>query len=390
MTAARDPDGPTLPPQPLTWSEPAALADRPADLGPHRARSSMRLTLAIICAFWVLWYVAQTALSFMNNKPSEAAGWLAPRLLIALTGVALSCAIAVVLKSLGSRTLLQRALAAFGLSIAGTVLHGVISQRIWELLSPDSMPTSSLWIIYGTDFIVRFWFFASQSAIILALSYAADVREREQQIHSLQALAQGAQLRALRNQLNPHFLFNALNSVVGLISADRPRDAETMTENLADFLRLTLALDPQQLISLDEEIQLQKLYLDIEQVRFPDRLTIHVDVPADARRALVPSLITQPLIENTIKYAVARSTEAVDLRISAAAHKHQLEILIEDNGGNARNSSPKGARLGLRNVIERLNMHYDGAGELATEHRPDGGFRNTIRIPLQFAPAGAG
>ena len=72
----------------------------------------------------------------------------------------------------------------------------------------------------------------------------------------------------------------------------------------------------------------------------------------------MPSLITQPLIENTIKYAVARSTEAVDLRISAAAHEHQLEILIEDNGGNARNSSPKGARLGLRNVIERLNMSF--------------------------------
>src|SRR5207302_219052 len=133
------------------------------------------------------------------------------------------------------------------------VVHSVLTQEIWNVLAPDSMPPSPLWLVYGTDVLIRFWFFASQSAIILALSYAGDIRERERQIHSLQALAQAAQLRALRNQLNPHFLFNALNSVAGLISAGRPSDAETMTENLADFLRLTLALDPQQLITLEQE-----------------------------------------------------------------------------------------------------------------------------------------
>lgn len=364
--------------------------ERPPPLS-HSRRPSllpMRLTFAIISGFWVLWYLAQTSLAFMNS-PERAASWMAPRLLVALAGAALSCAIAAALNSLSSKSLLQRALAALALSIAGTVVHSIVTQRIWNVLSPDSMPPSPLWIVYGTDVLVRFWFFALQSAIILALSYAAEIRERERQINSLQALAQGAQLRALRNQLNPHFLFNALNSVVGLISAGRPKDAETMTENLADFLRLTLALDPQQLITLDKEIELQKLYLAIEKVRFPERLAVRVDVSDDARMALVPSLITQPLIENTIKYAVARSTEPVELRIIAVALRDELEIVVEDSGGNAQDINPKGARLGLRNVLERLNMHYDGAGELVAEQQPGAGFRNRITIPLHFAPAEA-
>lgn len=157
-----------------------------------------------------------------------------------------------------------------------------------------------------------------------------------------------------------------------------------MTENLADFLRTTLALDPQRLISLEDELQLQSLYLKIEQVRFPRRLEVTLDVPPDLRNAMIPSLITQPLIENSIKYAVAQSTEPVSVQIRARAIAGQLELVVADSGGDADHTPSKGAHLGLQNVIERLRMHFGEEGRFTAEANPDGGFRNVITIPLKF------
>src|SRR4030095_4921936 len=132
----------------------------------------------------------------------------------------------------------------------------------------------------------RLWVFVSLSAIILALSYSADIRDREVQIHALQSLAQSAQIRALRYQLNPHFLFNALNSIAGLMRRERVAEAEGMTVSLADFLRSSLALDPQSTITLEEELRLQQLYLDIEKVRFPERLRTHIEISPQVEHAL--------------------------------------------------------------------------------------------------------
>ena len=114
-----------------------------------------------------------------------------------------------------------------------------------------------------------------------------------------------------------------------------------MTENLADFLRATLALDPQQLIALDEEISLQNLYLSVEKVRFPERLNVVVDMPEETRSVLVLALITQPLVENSIKYAVARSTGRWVLRNCRALLGGILELIVEDDGGNAEPATPR-------------------------------------------------
>jgi two-component system LytT family sensor kinase len=154
-----------------------------------------------------------------------------------------------------------------------------------------------------------------------------------------------------------------------------------MTENLADFLRETLALDPQKLITLGEEVRLQQLYLAIERVRFPDRLNVSIEVPHNLMQVLVPSLITQPLIENSIKYAVARSTDPVDLRIKASESGGMLDLVLEDSGGNAEGCASKGDRVGLANVSERLSAHYGSAASFESGRTPDGGFRNVLRLP---------
>ena len=124
--------------------------------------------------------------------------------------------------------------------------------------------------------------------------------------------AQEAQLRALRYQINPHFLFNTLNSLSSLILSKQTDTAERMLMNLSTFFRATLSADPTADVSLDEEIKLQRLYLDIEQIRFPDRLSVEVDVPDALLAARVPVLILQPIVENAVKYGVAKSKQAGD------------------------------------------------------------------------------
>jgi two-component system LytT family sensor kinase len=360
-----------------------AVAAELGESGRARTDSSWRPTIIVVMAFWIFWFLAQTTYNLID-APGDAVKYALGRTLVAGSGVAVSLAIAAALRRLRSAQLSVRALAAIALTLVATIIHGAITREIWMIFAPDQRSTSPLWVVVATDFLMRFWFFATQSAIILAQSYASDIRERDERIHALQALAHSAQLRALRNQLNPHFLFNALNSIAALISGKRPKEAETMTENLADFLRLTLSLDPQKLITLGDELRLQQLYLDIEKARFPDRLRVTVDVPESLRNALVPSLITQPLVENSIKYAVARSTEPVELRIAARTVGDSVELVIADSGGDARTAPHKGARLGLRNVGERIQMHYGDQGRFQAEAGAAGGYRNLIVVPLRL------
>jgi LytS/YehU family sensor histidine kinase len=281
------------------------------------------------------------------------------------------------------RSLGFRAMAAIVLAIICAALQAVIVEQVVVLMFPPDPKPSPYLLAYASDFFPRLWVFACFGGVSVALSYVADIRDREERIGSLRALAHSAQLRALRNQLSPHFLFNALNSVAGLISARRVDEAEAMTVNLADFLRQTLELDPQKLITLDEELQLQGLYLDIEKARFPDRLSVVVDVPAELRSALVPSLITQPLVENSIKYAVARSTCEVELCIAATRRGDDLQLTVKNTGGDIGNTPSKGARFGLRNVDERIHMHYGDRAQFHSGPDANGGYRNTVIMPLE-------
>src|SRR5690606_13935264 len=145
----------------------------------------------------------------------------------------------------------------------------------------------------------------------LALCYAAAVRGAEREAAGFRAAAQAAELRALRYQVNPHFLFNTLNSLSSLVMTDKKEEAERMIINLATFFRTSLTGDPTEDVPLYEEIRLQRLYLDIETVRFPDRLKVEVDVPDPLRTACVPGLILQPIVENAVKYGVSRARRPV-------------------------------------------------------------------------------
>ncbi|MGZ8282863.1 MAG: sensor histidine kinase, partial [Allosphingosinicella sp.] len=194
--------------------------------------------------------------------------------------------------------------------------------------------------------------------------------------------AQEAQLRALRYQINPHFLFNTLNSLSSLILSQRTDVAERMLMNLSTFFRATLAADPTADVPLEEEIKLQRLYLDIEQIRFPDRLTVEIDVPESLQPARVPVLILQPIVETAVKYGVAKSRKPVTVRISAYEEAGRLHIKVKDDGEIAAEIGDGGTGVGLRNVCDRLTARYGNRAGCLSGPDPDGGFTVHIFMPV--------
>ena len=196
---------------------------------------------------------------------------------------------------------------------------------------------------------------------LFQVSYARRTElKHELQLSQARSAAQQAQLTALRYQLNPHFLFNALNSISALIVTHRNEDAERMTDKLSTFLRSSLNADPGQLIPLEDELALSEEYLDIESVRFGNRLDISVDCGPDACDLLVPSFLVQPLVENAIKHGVAESMQPVEVAISADVDEQGLCITVandlpaKDSGSDGRH----GGGVGLSNVRRRLRAVY--------------------------------
>src|SRR6185295_11472856 len=173
---------------------------------------------------------------------------------------------------------------------------------------------------------------------------------------------------------NPHFLFNTLNSISSLVGEERNADAETMLLNLATFVRSTLTEEPTGTISLREEIELQRLYLAIEQARFGDRLKVEIDLPLQLTGVQVPALILQPLVENAIHHGVAQSEAPITIRIAAADRGDRVTLVVEDDGKAGPIVGGNGAGLGLANVEARLHAHYDGLASLAAAPRPEGGY----------------
>jgi len=194
-----------------------------------------------------------------------------------------------------------------------------------------------------------------------------------------------AELRALRAQINPHFLFNSLNSVVALIAAE-PQAAEEMIIRLAKIFRQVLTYHDRPFSSINEEISFLETYLEIEKVRFGDRLQVDFDIQESVAHLSVPTLILQPLVENSIKHGLGSNVGENRLTIRARQHSGCLELTVEDNGVGAsapRRLSERGSTgLGLRNVEERLQTVYRGGAQFSFESQPRIGSRAQILIPI--------
>jgi two-component sensor histidine kinase len=231
---------------------------------------------------------------------------------------------------------------------------------------------------FGRYFLVLAW-----AALYFALAKAEEARAAERREGEYRRAAEAAELRSLRYQVNPHFLFNTLNSLSALVMTGRKEDAEEMIQTLSTFYRRTLSGDPTNDLKLVDEIELQELYFAIEAVRFPNRLLTRVDIDPAAADAMVPGMILQPLVENSVKYAVAASQKPVTVAIKARREGGQLVITVSDDGPGADRAKADGCGIGLVNVRDRLRARYGQAGTLTSGKRPEGGFETVLRMPLE-------
>jgi signal transduction histidine kinase len=217
-----------------------------------------------------------------------------------------------------------------------------------------------------------------------AVLYYQRFRASQLEEASLRAQLAQAQLRALKMQLHPHFLFNTLHSISSLVLEDPPK-ANNMIARLGDFLRLTLDHSDQQLVTLKEETEFVRCYLEIEQVRFADRLTVQFEVEPATLSAEVPHLILQPLVENAIQHAIAPHATPGRIEISAARHNDSLRLEVKDTGPGigATNSSIEGHGLGLSNIRARLERLYGSNFSLELTNGSSQGLTVTLVIPFR-------
>jgi len=231
-------------------------------------------------------------------------------------------------------------------------------------------------LAFSRYFMLLAW--ASLYFSLLAISQAREAERREQQFRNA---AKAAELRSLRYQVNPHFLFNTLNSLSALVMTGKAERAEQMIQTISNFYRHSLADDPTSDVTLADEIDLQRLYLNIESVRFPERLISKFDIPADLNKARVPGMILQPLVENSVKYAVSAVTRPVTITIAAREEFDRLVISVSDDGPDLPKDSSHGFGIGLANVRDRLEARF-GPDVVLTSGPFPGGYKSEIRIPL--------
>lgn len=355
-----------------------------------------RIALLSIVAFWLFYYVSVSLRAWILDYPGQR-HMLDNRAWVSLFGIGITWLLYLALRQFARRTLGIRTAAAFLFAAFAATAYSAVNYLSFYVYDPgppeverqkegQPMPAEreekEPGKMIADNAIHWYFFFTSWAVFYLALSYAGAVRASEREAARLRAAAQTAELRALRYQVNPHFLFNTLNSISALVMAGRRADAEAMILNLSTFFRTSLASEPTEDVPLADEIEVQKLYLEIEAVRFPDRLSTSFDIDPAAANACVPGLILQPLIENAIKYGVAPAKRPVSISVLARLADGNLKITVRDDGGVRSQSPSNGTGVGLRNVHDRLAARFGDAAQLVAGPHPEGGFEAVLTLPV--------
>ena len=349
--------------------------------------SSGWVALSVLTYFSLSLPYSQFELSYFAHNISQS-----------VVGLLLTLPLRWCFKSLWSWPVAQRFILAVIATIFFSMLWAVLRLLLFMLMTQEQ----NLWADYGGWVFPSIFVFFTWSALYHGIKYyqllqqqreamlvlESQQRQRALQLVRAKAEVKDAQLQLLRYQLNPHFLFNTLNSVASLVSAERTEDAKTMLSRLGDFLRYSLDAGEDMLIPLDKEFWALSQYLMIEQVRFSDRMTLELDVPANLESLLVPNMLLQPLAENAIKYAIAPSESGGTIRVSAQLKDSRLVLSVEDSGSERLGVSSDtlelfepGAGIGLRNTRERLKNLFSNDFELQVTDSPLGGLCFSVAIP---------
>ena len=376
-----------------------------------------RIALLSIGGFWLLYFVIGSLRSLVVYHDPE--GMFGARLLVSILSIGVTAILYLVMRQVPAARLTRAILVAAVLAVPAAALYSTFNWFVFNQVfhmgprgmgphhhhgPPPAMdgaaagdaPPGSLSVSVGRFDAVAghpafrdiadqafngYFFFIAWLALYLAMCYAAEIGALERHAADLRSSAQAAELRALRYQVNPHFLFNALNALSSLVLSGRNSEAENMIQNLSGFFRSSLTADPARDIPLSFEIELQRLYLDIEAVRFPKRLAVTIDVPEQLGQCCVPGLILQPIVENAVKYGVARARRTVTIRITAREDAGRLALVVEDDG-ELFPPAAGGTGIGLQNVRDRLAARYAELADCSWEGKSAGGFAVRLNLPV--------
>ncbi len=323
-----------------------------------------------------------------NNQPLS---FLVPVLISAVTGYSISLLLSVIFRNvIDRRPLITWSVTAIA-TVLASLLYAYIDAWVLQTIRPSAeatpFPQLLLGMLFKDGLLIGGW-----SALYYAINYFVRGEEQADQLIRLEAAATSAQLTMLRYQLNPHFLFNTLNSISTLVLLKQTEQANAMLSRLSSFLRFTLINEAEAKVTLTQEVETLKLYLDIEKMRFEERLRTEFDVDQDAANALIPSLLLQPLVENAIKYAVTPQEEGADITIRAQLAGERVRIIVTDTGPGLQQGAVNpmtSTGVGMVNIRERLQQAYGDNHRFDTYAREGEGFEIVIEFPYQVKQAGA-
>jgi two-component system, LytTR family, sensor kinase len=358
-----------------------------------------QLAFLTIVGFWVFHglIVSLRAAVLELPEPNELV-WR--RLVVTLVGIFVTWLLYLALRLFDRRPLGMRITTAFVLSMPCAFVIALANYYIFNIYDPINVfadpdinaQVEEIRRQIGYDFwqdiaevtVTRYFFIVAWASLYLTLGYAREVREAERAASRYAQAAQDAELRSLRYQVNPHFLFNTLNSLSSLVIKGENGRAEAMIQSLSGFYRTSLSTDPLEDVTLAEEVELQQRYLEIEGVRYPERLRTVIDIPDELENTKVPGMILQPLVENAIKYGVSRTNRPVTLTIAARRTGNATQISVTDDGeimkGKGEANDHGGSGIGLANVRDRIEARYGKRGRLDAGPGSEGGFAATITI----------
>ncbi|MDP9163511.1 MAG: histidine kinase [Pseudomonadota bacterium] len=338
-------------------------------------------------AFWLLQSAGWTGYFILRSLSGIANSmglmFLVHTLLLTATGYSLTLLMA----SLYRRLIQMRSLWTAALSLGTVVIAAAVFSFIetWSnatFVRPDARPVG---IEYLGAILLDFALLAAWSALYYGINYYLLLEEEIEQREAMESQASSAQLAMLRYQLNPHFLFNTLNSISTLVLLRQTERANAMLSRLSSFLRYTLINEPTAQVTLAQEVETLKLYLEIEKMRFEDRLRPHFRIDAETIGARVPSLLLQPLVENAIKYAVTPSEQGADIWVTASREGQCVRIEVADSGAGegAHSMSTESTGVGLANIRDRLMQAYGAGHGFRAQANDKGGYSVILEIPSE-------
>lgn len=280
--------------------------------------------------------------------------------------------------------------AAVAFSLTHTTMMALSRMAIYRLAGLGEYDYGIMPIRYLMEMANYFIFFAVGTALVLLYDHYQEARARELKTAQLEAQLAQAQLQALQAQIHPHFLFNALNTISSVIYED-VRAADTMIARLSDFLRHSVSAARGQEVTLEEEMKFLNLYLDVMRPRFEERLRVEFDVEKGIENALLPRLILQPLVENSIKHAADPDSGQIEIEVEVSRSNGSLQMKVRDSGPGLASEIGVGRKngIGLANTAERLEKLYGSDQAFAIRNAADGGVEVSVELPFHTVAVGS-